>query len=43
MEKTDKRISKINEISKNYFQIFSAKVDHSVDISRELLKKFNNK
>ena len=43
MEKSDKRISKINEISKNYFQIFSAKVDHSVDISKELLKKLNNK
>lgn len=43
MEKSDKRISKINEISKNYFQVFSAKVDHSVDISKELLKKINRK
>ena len=43
MEKSDKRISKINEISKNYFQVFSAKVDHSVDISKELLMKINSK
>jgi len=41
VEKTDRRISKINEISKNYFQIFSAKVDHSVDIGLQLLKKIN--
>tara|TARA_A100001011_G_scaffold371787_1_gene429503 strand:- start:438 stop:1520 length:1083 start_codon:yes stop_codon:yes gene_type:complete len=39
VEKNDRRISKINEITKNYFQIFSAKVDHSVDISFEILKK----
>lgn len=42
-EKSDKRISKITEISNNYFQIFSAKVDHSVDISNELLKKISKK
>ena len=39
VEKTDRRVSKINEISKNYFQVFSAKVDHSVDIGLQLLKK----
>ena len=39
VEKNDRRISKINEITKNYFQIFSAKVDHSVDISLEVLKR----
>ena len=39
VEKNDRRISRINEITKNYFQIFSAKVDHSVDISFEILKK----
>ena len=39
VEKSDRRISKINEISKNYFQIFSAKVDHSVDIAYKILKK----
>ena len=39
VEKNDRRISKINEITKNYFQIFSAKVDHSVDISFKILKK----
>ena len=41
VEKSDKRISQITEISKNYFQIFSAKVDHSVDIANQLLKKIN--
>ncbi len=39
VEKNDKRISKINDISKNYIQIFSAKVDHSVDIGYKILKK----
>ena len=39
VEKNDKRISEINEITKNYFQIFSAKVDHSVDISMKIHKK----
>ena len=39
VEKTDRRISYINEVSKNYFQIFSAKVDHSADIALEILKK----
>ena len=38
LKKSDKRISQITEISKNYFQIFSAKVDHSVDIANQLLK-----
>ena len=41
VEKTDRRISKIDEISKNYFQIFSAKVDHSIDIANSILKKIN--
>lgn len=40
VERSDRRISEINEITKNYFQIFSAKVDHSVDISLQILKKF---
>ncbi len=39
VERTDRRISQINEITKNYFQIFSAKVDHSVDIADKILKK----
>ncbi len=39
VEKTDRRVSFINEISKNYFQIFSAKVDHSADIAFKILKK----
>ena len=41
VEKTDRRVSKINEISKNYFQIFSAKVDHSIDIANGILGKIN--
>ena len=43
VEKSDRRISSINEISKNYFQIFSAKVDHSVDIANKVLKKIDLK
>ena len=39
VEKSDRRISKITEISNNYFQIFSAKVDHSVDIAYEIYNK----
>ena len=39
VEKTDRRVSCVNEISKNYFQIFSAKIDHSVDIAFKVLKK----
>lgn len=39
VEKTDRRISKVTEISKNYLQIFSAKVDHSVDIAYEILNR----
>ena len=38
IEKTDRRISKINVISKNYYQIYSAKVDHCVDIAEKLAK-----
>ncbi len=41
VEKTDRRVSKIEEISKNYFQIFSAKVDHSIDIADRIYKKIN--
>ncbi len=43
VEKTDRRISQINEITKNYFQIFSAKVDHSVDIADQILKKIKKR
>ena len=35
-EGTDKRISSIKEISKNYYKIISAKVDHSVDMALKL-------
>ena len=38
VENTDKRISKIDKIKKNYFKITSAKVDHSIDIANDLLK-----
>jgi hypothetical protein len=44
MEKKDRRVSKLIELQKNYFQIISAKVDHSVDIAntlkRKLIKRF---
>jgi len=41
VEKTDRRISSINELHKNYFQIFSAKVDHSVNIANDIVKKIS--
>ena len=36
-EKTDKRVSKIIKIRKGYYKIFSAKVDHCVDIAKGIL------
>ena len=42
-KKTDKRVSRISEIKKNYFKIFSAKVDHCVDIAEILVKKLEKK
>ena len=36
--KTDKRVSSITEIKKNYFLILSGKVDHSVNIAKEFVK-----
>lgn len=41
--KTDKRVSTIREIKKNYYKIFSAKVDHCVDIAEILIKKIEKK
>ena len=41
VENTDKRISFIKETQKNFFSIFSAKIDHSIDIANQLLKKIN--
>jgi hypothetical protein len=38
VEKTDQRISRIIKIDKNYFQIFSAKVDHSVNVANTIKK-----
>ena len=38
-KKTAKRISYFKERTKNYFEIFSGKVDHSVDIANKLYKK----
>ena len=38
VEKTDQRISRIIKVDKNYFQIFSAKIDHSVNIADNLKK-----
>lgn len=42
-EKNDRRLSIINEITKNYFQIISGKVDHSVDIANSLRSKLIKK
>lgn len=38
VKKTDKRISKIEMVKKNYLKIISAKVDHSVDLANNILK-----
>ncbi len=38
VEKTDKRISIIKKPKKNYFKIFSAKVDHCMDIANKIEK-----
>ena len=38
-KKTAKRISYLTESSKNYFEVFSGKVDHSVDIANQLYKR----
>jgi hypothetical protein len=43
VKRNDRRISYIKEISKNYFQIFSAKVDHSVEIAKKLIKILETK
>lgn len=43
VEKTDRRISTINEINKSYFQIFSAKIDHSIDIADNIVKRVSKK
>ena len=40
-KKTAKRISYFVEKRKRYFEIFSGKVDHSVDIAYKILKKIN--
>ena len=40
-KKTAKRISYLTESSKNYFEVFSGKVDHSVDIANKLYKRIN--
>ena len=41
-EKTDKRISRVLNIDNKYFQISSAKVDHSVDMAYEVLNKLKS-
>ena len=40
-KKTAKRISYFKEPQKNYFEIFSGKVDHSVDIANKIYKKIS--
>ena len=37
-EKTDKRVSKIIKLRKNYYKILSSKVDHCVDIAHEIIQ-----
>ncbi len=39
VKKSDKRISFINQPVKNYYKVFSSKIDHSIDISKEILSK----
>lgn len=43
VEKTDKRTSEVNEIKKNYFKVFSGKVDHSVYIAKKILNLVNQR
>ena len=40
VEKTDKRLSEIRVVKKNYFKIVSGKVDHCIDLSEKLKKIF---
>ena len=40
-KKTAKRISYFKEPQKNYFEVFSGKVDHSVDIANKIYKKIS--
>jgi len=40
-KKTAKRISYFKEHKKNYFEIFSGKVDHSVDIANKIYKRIS--
>ena len=40
-QKTAKRISYITEKKKKYFEVFSGKVDHSVDIAYKILNKIS--
>ncbi len=41
-EKTDKRVSKIIKLRKGYYKIFSAKVDHCVDIAKQILQSLKS-
>jgi hypothetical protein len=38
MEKTDRRTSSIRELGQNYFEMWSGKIDHCIDIANEMLK-----
>ena len=47
VNKNDQRCSHLNEVKKNYFSVYSGKIDHSVDIAnkikRILLRRNNHK
>ena len=42
-QKTDKRVSKVLNYHNKYFKIYSAKVDHCVDVAYEVLRYLKNK
>lgn len=43
VKKSDRRISYVKEVIKGYFQIFPAKVDHSIEIAKQLIKLLKKK
>lgn len=43
VKKSDRRISYVKEVINNYFQIFPAKVDHSIEIAKQLIKLLKKK
>jgi hypothetical protein len=37
MEKTDRRTSVIRKLGENYYEMWSGKIDHCIDIAGEML------